>query len=377
MKRHLTFLGAMLLIAGSAVAQEANSSAQMQKSSSGEDVSAKEIVDYTPSILLDSKFGYNGIVSGGAAGFGGEGLYLDVEGKISKNFSYSLYQKLYTANSEDTSVFYNTDCLTLNYNVGSFDIIAGKQGILLGSFEDDAYDNDSYYDMNSMFYNSWSSNQWGVKAMWTNKSETSSVAIQATNSPFSYSPKEDNLYAYNLCWRGSWDWYESFWSANMFEYEKGKFVNLIAMGNMFYVGNLTLGLDCIMRGVDINCNDEITIHFMPSYDFGDKFRLFGKLGWERKSEDLPYDFSGEYLSNEDMIATNEENLGVMPAFLIAGQDYWFYGAGLEYFPLKENKGVRLHAAWMSNNYTKRNCINVGLTWKVDLMKAFKRVACKK
>ena len=116
---------------------------------------------------------------------------------------------------------------------------------------------------------------------------------------------------------------------------------------------------------------------MPSYDFGDKFRLFGKLGWERKSEDLPYDFSGEYLSNEDMIAANEENLGVMPAFLIAGQDYWFYGAGLEYFPLKENKGVRLHAAWMSNNYTKRNCINVGLTWKVDLMKAFKRIACKK
>ena len=90
MKSHLTFLGAMFLIAGSAVAQEVNSSAQMQKSSSGEDVSANEIVDYTPSISLDSRFGFNGIVSGGAAGFGGDGLYLNVDGKISKHFSYSL-----------------------------------------------------------------------------------------------------------------------------------------------------------------------------------------------------------------------------------------------------------------------------------------------
>ena len=377
MKRHLTFLGAILLIAGSAVAQEVNSSAQMQKSSSGEDVSANEIVDYTPSISLDSRFGYGGIVSGKAAGFGGDGLYLNVDGKISKNFSYSLCQKFFAANGEDESVFDNTDWLTLSYDVGGFTFTAGKDIVMVGSYEYDAYDIDSYFDMNSMFYNSFSSYQWGVKAMWTNKSETSSIALQVTNSPLAYYPKEDNLYAYNLGWYSAWDWYESIWTVNLFEYEKGKFVNCIALGNMFYVGNLSLGLDCIARGADINCDDEITINFMPSYNFGETFRLFGKVGWESTSADLPYDFWGEYLSTEDMIVANEDNLYTMPAFLIDGQDYWFYGAGLEYFPLKENKSVRLHAAWMSNNYTKRNGVNVGLTWKFDLVKAFKHVACKR
>jgi hypothetical protein len=91
---------------------------------------------------------------------------------------------------------------------------------------------------------------------------------------------------------------------------------------------------------------------------------------------LPYDFWGEYLSTEDMIIANEDNLATMPAFIIPGEDYIFYGAGLEYFPLKENKSVRLHAAWMSNNYTKRNAVNVGLTWKFDLVKAFKHITSK-
>ena len=378
MKRHLTFLGAMFLIAGSAVAQEVNSSAQMQKSSSGEDVSANEIVDYTPSISLDSRFGFNGIVSGGAAGFGGDGLYLNVDGKISKHFSYSLCQKFFSANGDDDSVFDNTDWLTLSYDVGGFTFTAGKDVVMVGSYEYDAYDIDSYFDMNSMFYNSFACYQWGVKAMWTNPSETTSLAFQVTNSPFAYIPKEDNLYAYNLGWYGAWDWYESIWTVNMFEYERGKFVNCIALGNMFYVGNLSLGLDCIMRGADVKQvgKDEITVNFMPSYEFGDKFRLFGKIGWERSGENLPYDFWGEYLSTEDMILANEENLATMPAFLIAGEDYWFYGAGLEYFPLKENKSVRLHAAWMSNNYTNRNAVNVGLTWKFDLVKAFKRIVNK-
>lgn len=366
----------MLFIAGSAIAQEVNSSAQMQMSSSGEDVSANEVVDYTPQISLDARFGYNGVVSGGAAGFGGDGLYLNVDGKISKNFSYSLCQKFFAANGDDDSVFDNTDWLTLSYDVGGFTFTAGKDVVMVGSYEYDAYDIDSYFDMNSMFYNSFSCYQWGIKAMWTNRSETTSIAFQVTNSPFAYAPKEDNMYAYNLGWYGAFDWYESIWTANMFEFEKGKFVKTLALGNMFYVGNLSLGLDYIMRGANLkNLSDDsdITINFMPSYEFGDTFRLFGKFGWEYCGEEQPYDFWGEYLTTEDMIAANDENLATVPAFLIPGEDYLYYGAGLEYFPLKENKSIRLHAAWMSNNYTNRHGVNIGLTWKFDVVNAFKHI----
>ena len=375
MKRLLTFLGTIFVMAGSTVwAQEVNSSATLSGSSSGEDVTVEDVVDWVPEISLDARFGYQRQSSSRIGGFGGDGLLLNIDGKIGKHFSYSLCQRFFSAHGEDDSAFDNTDWLTLSYEVGQFAFTAGKDCLVFGSYENDAYDIDSYFDMNSMFYNSFSSYLWGVKAEWA-PSESSSIAFQVTNSPFAYYPKEDDLYAYNIAWYGEWDCYSSIWSANMFEYEPGKFVKCLALGNMFYVGDLSLGLDCIMRGADFKRvgKDEITVNFMPSYDFGESFRLFGKLGWERTGAELPYDFWGEYLSAEDMALANEENIYTLPAFLTVGEDYWFYGAGLEYFPLKENKSIRLHAAWASNNYTKRHSVNVGLTWKFDVVGAIKHI----
>ena len=375
MKRLFTFLGTIVFMVGSAIAQEVSSSVPMSEPSFGEDGNAQQNVDYVPQISIDSRFGYDRVVSGGPAGFGGDGVYLNIEGKIAKNLSYSLCQRFFSAHGEDDSAFDNTDWLTLSYDVGQFSFTAGKDIVMLGSYEYDAYDIDSYFDMNSMFYNSFSSYQWGVKVAWL-PSENSSFAIQVTNSPFSFYPKEDNLYAYNFAWSDDFDFYTSIWSINLFEYEPGKFVKCLALGNMFYIGNLALGLDCITLDTNLKDrnDDQITINFMPSYEFGDRFRLFGKAGWERVGENLSYDLWGEYLSTDEMILANEENIYTLPAFLVAGKDYWFYGAGLEYFPLKENKSVRLHAAWASNNYTKRHSVNIGLTWKFDVVGAIKHIA---
>ena len=158
------------------------------------------------------------------------------------------------------------------------------------------------------------------------------------------------------------------------EQNKGEYINYIALGNMFYVGNLSLGLDIIMRGAKVkNICDDITINFMPSYEF-EKVRIFGKLGWEQCTGELPYDLWGEYLTTEDMIAANDETLTTLPAFLIPSNDYWYYGAGVEYFPVES---VRLHAVWASNNYTSRHTINIGATWRFNITNAIKRIACKR
>ncbi len=375
MKRRFAFLGAILFMAGSVVsAQEVDSSAPQQMSS-WEDANQTDVVDYVPAISLDARFGYNRNVSDKTGGFGGDGLYLNIDGKISKNFTYSLCQRLFSSHGEDSSVFDATDWLNLTYEVGSFSFTAGKDVVAVGSYEYDAYDIDSYFDMNSIFYNSFSCYQWGVKAMWS-PSDSSSLAFQVTTSPFSYAPLEDNIYAYNLAWYGEWESYTSIWSANLFEYEPGKFVKTLALGNMFYAGNLSLGLDVIMRGEKVkNLGRDITVNFMPSYEFADCIRLFGKAGFERVGEQ-PYDFWGEYLTVDEMVAANEENTAILPAFAIPNQNYWFYGAGIEYFPLKENKDIRLHAMWASNNYTKRHVVNVGLTWKFDIVSAIKHIARK-
>lgn len=378
MKRLLTFLGAMIFMAGSVVsAQEVDSSAPQQMSSS-KDAKKLNGADYIPDISLDVKYSYNHTIPGKSGGFGGDGLYLDINGKISERFSYSLNHILSSSAGEDGSVFDNTCWLTLSYEANNFAVTLGKDALLVGSFEYDAYDLDSYFDMNSMFYNTFASWQWGVSASWTNNAETSSFIAQVANSPFVEAPFEDNLYAYGLGWRGAWDCYESYWTVNMWEYARGKFVKALNLGNMFYAGDFSLMLDGMLRGARVkDMLRDVTVSIMPAYEFGDRFRLFGKCGWEKSDFLQPYDFLGEYAAVDDMIVSNDEATSVLPDYLLPGEGYLFYGAGLEYFPLKEDKSVRLHAAWASNNYTHRHSVIVGATWKFNVTRAIKNLVSRK
>ena len=146
MKKFLVFLGIVLSTICSAVrAQE---------------------VDYIPDISLDMRGGYEQDFSGGAGRFFGDGLYLNVDGIISSSLSYSFNHRLASSYYEDNSGFNGTNWLTLTYETGDFAFTAGKDGLLFGSFEYDAYDLDSYYDMNSAFYNEFDCWQWGVSAAW-------------------------------------------------------------------------------------------------------------------------------------------------------------------------------------------------------------------
>ncbi len=366
MKRLFCFLVVTFIVAGSAVfAQEVDSTAALQTLTSEQDVTNQENDDRVPSLSLISRFGYEHSVVGRSAGFGGDGLFLKVDGKIGKGFSYSLCQRLFESNGEDPSVFDATDVLALSYEVGGFEFSAGKDFLMVGSWEYDAYTWDSYFDMNSMFYNSFNDRAWGVKASWTNKSESSTFMLQAANSPFAEAPREDNLYAYSLGWMGAWDWYESYWTVNMWEYEPGAFVKNIALGNVFYAGDFSLTADFMMRGTTLKgLADDISVTAMPAYEFCDHFRLFGKFGWERLSLEMFGDQEDGY--GFDASGT------VLPDFVASGDDYLFYGAGLEYFPLKDSRNIRLHAAWSSNAYTKRHAINVGLTWQFDVARAIAR-----
>ena len=377
MKKLFTFLGVILVMAGSATrAQEVNSSAPLQGSVSTADATLEDGEDWIPSISLDSRYGYDRVVGGDAAGFGGDGFYLYIDGKISKHFSYSLCQRFFSANGEDDSVFDNTDWLTLSYHLGDFTFTAGKESMYIGSYEIAADDIDSYYDLNSMFYNSLSTYQWGASAMWTSKSENTSVVFQFANSPFSYAPKQDNMYSYNLAWMSQSDYHDATWSVNLVEYEPGEYVKIIALGQTFYIGSFSLSLDYIERSASwrSKLGEDFTLSVMPAVTFADeKVRLFGKFGWEKCKDDLEYDFLGEYLTKEEMIAANEECGTTLPAFKIGGEDYLYYGAGVEYCPIES---VRLHAVWGSNNYTSRHTINIGATWRFDITNAIRRIAGK-
>ena len=346
MKRFFVFLGVVFMTIGSAVrAQEVDSTAPLQKSSWG-DAKTADMTDYIPDISLDMRGGYRQDFAESAGRFYGDGLYLDINGKISPHFSYSLNQRLASSYYEDNSGFAGTNWLTLTYEVGSFAFTAGKDALLVGSFEYDAYDLDTYYDMNSQFYNMLDCWQWGVSAAWY-PSDSHEVIIQAANSPFSYG--EPNLFAYAAAWRGYWDCYESYWTVNMWQFDKGRYVKALNLGNRFYVGDFTIDLEYMTRAADLKgmFSRDFTALIAPAYEW-EWGRAFAKFGYEHVAQDLPYELAYE------------------------SGDYMFYGAGVEFFPLKQDKDIRAHVAWTSSN-TGFNTLDIGLTWKFDITGAAKSI----
>lgn len=331
MKKHiLLFVIAFMAVGHAAKAEEIITTGQTS--------------DYIPDISLDTRFGYDYNFSGKAGSFLGDGLYLDINGYISPNFSYSFNHRLASSYYDnDLSGFDATNWLTLTYEIGEFSFTAGKDGLMVGSFEYDAYDLDSYYSMNSGFYNTLDCWQWGVSAAWV-PDEDHSLAFQIANSPLAAG--RPNLYAYNIAWRDKDDFYETYWSVNFWEYSKGNFVKAINLGNRITFGPFSMDLDLMSRGE--NWDDlDFTILTSPSVTIGDWGRAFAKFGLEKTEEDLVYELS-------------------------YGGEYVFYGAGFEYFPLKENHDVRLHAAWSSNNHNM-HLLNIGLTWKFGITKTVKNL----
>ena len=301
--------------------------------SSWGDAKTSEIASYIPDVSLDMRGGLNYGNNEGAATFMGDGLYLDINGYISPHFSYSLNQRLASTYYEDNSGFNGTNWLTLTFEAGDFAVTAGKDALLMGSFEYDAYDLDAYYDMNSSFYNGFDCWQWGVSGAWY-PTEDQEVLLQFANSPFSYG--EPNLFSLAAGWRGTWDWYESYWTANLWQYSEENFVKAVNLGNRFQFGNFTIDLDLMGRFGEVEPPfSGMTVAFSPSYEISDWGRVFAKGVWE------------------------EENL--------------IYGAGFEYFPLKENRNIRLHAAWAYNEYMYGDTLNIGLTWKMDMTGSIRKL----
>ena len=352
MRRFFVFLGVVLTTIGSAVrAQEVDSMAPLQMSSWG-DAKTEEVIDYMPNVSLDARFGYDHYFTDGSGHLGGDGLYLDIDGKISSNLSYRLNHRIASTFYADNSGFNGTNWLTLTYEFGDFDITAGKDVLLVGSFEYDADDLDSYYDMNSMFYNMIDCWQWGVTGSWY-PAEGQSFSLQFATSPFS---AERQMFSYNAAWWGEWDFYESYWTVNMWQFDQNRYVKALNLANRFYLGDFTLDIEYLTRAADISTlfRNDFTFIAAPSYEVGEFLRIFGKFGLERTATDLPYE-----LAYEDCLGTN----------------YLFYGAGIEYFPLKENKDLRLHAAWSSNNLGD-NYLNVGLKLRMRLTDAARHLLSK-
>ncbi len=296
-------------------------------------------IDYIPEISLDTRLGFNQSITDKSGRFYSDGIYLNIDGNISPHFSYS-------SNIKFLSPEYGSNIcwLLLTYENDWFSISAGKDAIFVGGFEYDAMEVDTYFDMSSLFYNSFDCWQWGASAAFY-PAEGHSILLQVANSPLAYDP---NNFAYALAWRSECDWYESYWSVNLWQYDKGAFVKALNLGNKFHMGDFSLVLDYMTRSYEFNnlFTEDFTALAMPSYEGCSWCRPFLKVGFERASDILEYDFVGDNL---------------------------FYGVGAEFFPVRNYRDLRVFATWTHNTeYTQSHQINIGATWRMDLTKALRK-----
>lgn len=285
-------------------------------------------------------------------GFRGKYLNLDVNGRISESFSYSLRQRLNKAPTSDNP-FNATDWINLTYRTRRWSIAAGKLVYEMGGYEYYNAPIDIYFA--SLFWNNIACYQFGVAASYTTLSGNHTLMAQLSQSP--YAGNVENWYSYNLSWVGRMGLWQTRYSTNFAEYADGRFIHHIVLGNRFDFGKVFLEVDFLHRAD------------MSNYTFGKNLSLIAKLVCD-VSERVSLFGKASYDFNNDTV---NYDTGV-----VASTEFVRYGCGVEFFPVKGSRNVRLHLNTYYSHGDNPHPTNpirpnglitdVGLTWKVSLLK---------
>jgi hypothetical protein len=286
---------------------------------------------------------------------------LVLKGKLSDRISYKFRHRLNRAAQGDDKFLNATDAAWIAFNAtDKFIITAGKQTVALGGFEYDYAPIDMYIP--SILYDNIPGYKVGVDlGVVFGKNDWH---FQITNGGLGYYVDgngnvihtervgDHTFLTYTFALNGQYvDGINYRHSVNFYEYEKGRFVNLIALGHQFNIGKFCLEADLTNRAYtdDMQLFKDYTLTGNFKYDFG-KVTGFVKLGYDK---------------NENYIPT--------PNVIDARVEQLIYGIGFEYFPF-ETKDIRFHAFYANSRYdmlnkakTGTNLINFGVRWNVRLL----------
>ena len=305
-------------------------------------------VDYEQEYQLGNKIN-------DVSGFHGQYLNLRMDGKIAEGLTYSWKQRMNKANT--VSSFFNaTDWVTVDYTVNKWSLSAGKQVVAIGGYEYDMAPIDCCF--NSEYWNNIACYQFGVSAAYAVGNKGDKLMFQFCESPFrrnALNVDNEEMFAYNLMWFGSHGIFSSLYSLNMIECLPGRYINYIVFGNKFTVNDFDLELDVMNRAVALDelFGKDMSIMADFSWQAFDKLNIFAKI---------TYDFNK---------SKHIGDLCVTP-----GTDIVRVGGGLEYYPLKSTKNLRLHLTYCYTDgkaadagvlRPQQSIIDAGVTWRMKLL----------
>lgn len=290
-----------------------------------------------------------------SSGFGGKYINFIINGHISNKFSYLYRHRLsktfFGDKAENYQTFLNgVDLLYLKYDINdNFSLTTGKLCVAIGGWEYDLPPIDVYYA--SYFWDNINCYELGASAAFTSNSKNHTLMFQFANSPFS-SQNMSGIYGYSLIWYGAMNFFKTSYSANVFEYEKGKYISYIALGNKLEFNKFHAYLDIMNRGGmehDFALSDDVTAILEAKYFLCENFALHVKGLYDRNKSGEDYDV-------------------VVPD----GVECVSCGIGAEFFPLKGRNDIRCHAFFAAGNDIANDILeyqaNVGVTWRINVIK---------
>ena len=307
----------------------------------------KSRADFT----FDYHLGHDTVAPSTDHGFAGKYLVVGLDGNLGDRFSYHLRQRLNTPNIGFANTFFQvTDWAYLNWNfTDNLYLSAGKQVVAIGGWEYDSDPIDIYYG--TEFWNMVCCYEVGASLNYQDDSGKNLFLVQMCNSPF-INQAMQSIYAYNLMWYGDFGVFKTAYSANLIEYQPGKYINYIALGNKLQFNGVEMYLDIMNRASfeqEQFFGQDLTAIYGIGVDIGPKWIVFAKAG---------YDFNQAQLPNTE----------AYDQYVTPGKKVDFESLGFEYYPLGD-RSLRLHLCGSHTSVDGASKFegNLGLTWKVDLL----------
>lgn len=287
------------------------------------------------------------------SGFTGRYLNFILKGDINEHIYYAYRQRVNKIQTM-ANFFDATDFLFLGWRINkNFALTTGKEVVAMGGIEYDLAPIDVYLHSRSWELNCY---QFGANLQFITNDEKNIFTLQFTNSPFGegyYS----GLYNYSLHWRANYKHFGPVCSVNMFEYKKNSFLNVMALGTTYNFGPVDGYIDFLHRvsgdQEEFICHDYTFIGQLGINLFNDKLHLYVKGG---------YDFNDAQPADAEIF---------YDPYVIPGTDMKTYGGGLEFYPIKDSKNLRIHA-FIAVSDTKGEAVlyqaNAGVTWRLNFIK---------
>lgn len=300
----------------------------------------------------------SGTTNDAQTGFMGKYLALNARGTITEGLRYSWRQR-FSRTPKDATFWDQTDILDLSYSTGKFDFGAGKQVVLIGGYE---YNRAPIELMcPNLFVSNVACYQFGISAGYQ-LTPSDHLAFQVSQSLFATAANR-NLYAYNLQWSSHRDFgdylrFETIWSVNEIEYQKGKYCNYVALGNKLVIDeDITVLLDLMTRTYpDNRAFKNNTFMLEGSWEFHPKWRATAKVSYD---------------CNMGVNTTKQTEVA-------RGSELTTLGGVMEWYPIRKKRHLlKAHAAIFysfGKNKNKADLMqkntlyaSLGLTWQMNLL----------